>query len=99
MSARLAVRVQPGASRTGLAGRAGDGTLKVKVTEPPEGGRANRAVEAVIAETLGVPRRQVTVVRGATARTKWIEIAGLTAADIEARVVRALAANEEHDVE
>jgi len=97
VNVRLAVRVQPGAKQAGLAGRADDGTLKVRVTAPPEGGRANRAVEELIADTLGVARRQVTVVRGTTARTKWIEIAGLTAADVEARVNRALRSNEEHD--
>jgi uncharacterized protein (TIGR00251 family) len=97
VNVRLTVRVQPGAKQAGLAGRTDDGTLKVRVTAPPEGGRANRAVEELMADTLGVARRQVTVVRGTTARTKWIEIAGLTAADVEARVNRALHSNEEHD--
>ena len=94
MTARLAVRVQPGARSAGLAGRAADGALRLRVTEKPEGGRANRAVEELVADSLGVAKSRVTVVRGTTARTKWIEIAGLSAADVETRVQRALAANE-----
>ena len=45
MSVRLRVRVHPGARRPGLVGRLADGSVKLAVAEPPEGGRANRAVE------------------------------------------------------
>src|SRR5689334_25378665 len=41
---RISVRVQPGARRTALLGRLADGTWKLAVTAPPEGGRANDAV-------------------------------------------------------
>jgi uncharacterized protein len=92
MTARLAVRVHPGASVAGLTGRLADGTLKLAVREAAEGGRANRAVEALLAALLGLPRARVTVVRGAASRAKVIEIAGLDRADAERRLARALAA-------
>jgi uncharacterized protein YggU (UPF0235/DUF167 family) len=91
MAVRLQVRVHPGAQRPGLVGRLADGSLKLAVAEAPEGGRANRAVEALVAGLLALRRAQVTVVGGATARLKQVEIEGLDAKEIERRLVGALA--------
>ncbi len=90
MNARLAVRVHPGARRAGVAGWMDDGTLKVAVTAPPADGRANRAVVELVADMVGVPRRQVTIARGAASRTKWLEIEGLEEAEVRRRVDAAL---------
>ena len=87
---RLAIRVQPGARREGIAGRMADGTLKVAVAAPPEGGRANEAVVELLAGTLGIRTRQVRVVRGAASRAKTIVIEGLESAEVEARLAAAL---------
>jgi len=89
--ARLRVRVHPGARRPGLAGRLADGSIKLAVAEPAEAGRANRAVESLLAGLLGVERSRVRVVAGAGSRLKQIEIDGLAPAEIERRVVAALA--------
>lgn len=83
---RLAIRVQPGARRTGLAGRLSDGTLKVAVTAPPEDGRANAALVEWLAEALGLRPRQVRVVRGAASRSKTIEIEGLDEDEVSKRL-------------
>jgi uncharacterized protein (TIGR00251 family) len=83
---RIELRVQPGARDRGLAGWRADGALKVKVTEPPEDGRANRAVVELLAERLGVRAAAVTVVRGASSRTKTIEVTGLTSGEVRARL-------------
>ncbi|MFI5372488.1 MAG: DUF167 domain-containing protein [Candidatus Eisenbacteria bacterium] len=88
--ARLVVRVQPGARGDGLVGRLADGTLKLRVTAPPEGGRANRAVETLLAAVLGVRLAQVRVTRGAGSRAKTIEIDGLDDAAVAARIETAL---------
>jgi uncharacterized protein YggU (UPF0235/DUF167 family) len=53
------------------------------VNEPPEDGRANRAVCAVVAEVLGVPLSAVTVMQGQTSRDKILHIAGDTSFLIE----------------
>ncbi|TMQ70477.1 MAG: DUF167 domain-containing protein [Candidatus Eisenbacteria bacterium] len=90
MSARLRVRVQPGARRAGLVGRAADGALAVKVREPARAGKANEAVTALLAEELGLPRRAVEVVRGLASRDKLVEVRGLAEAALEARVREAL---------
>jgi uncharacterized protein (TIGR00251 family) len=63
------VWVVPGASQTKLAGWY-DGALRVRVAAPPEGGRANRALLALLRETTGV--RRARVVAGATARRKVV---------------------------
>ena len=90
MKVRLAVRVRPGAAREGLAGRLGDGTLRLAVTAPPEGGRANQAVETLLAGVLGLPRARVTVVRGAASRAKVVEVDGLDQGEVERRIDDAL---------
>lgn len=90
MSVRLAVRVQPGAKRAGVKGRAADGTLQLAVTAPPEDGRANRTMVKLLCEVLDLKPRQVRLVRGAAARTKWLEIEGVSAAELERRVAEAV---------
>nr|WP_246319415.1 DUF167 domain-containing protein [Nocardioides kongjuensis] len=72
----LAVRVQPGASRTGVAGAAGvDGAeLKIRLASPPVDGRANDELVRWLAKELGVPRSAVSLVRGATSRSKVVRV-------------------------
>jgi len=73
---RFPVRVQPRASRTEVAGTQ-QGALKVRLQAPPVDGAANEALVDFLAESLGVPRRQVRIVSGATARTKVVEVTGV----------------------
>lgn len=51
-----------------------DGRLKVKVTVPPEDGRANAAVVAIIAKHFHVPKQSVRILHGSTGRSKLLEI-------------------------
>jgi uncharacterized protein (TIGR00251 family) len=87
-STRLRVRVSPGARRGGVAGRVGE-AWKLRVTAPAEGGRANEAVVRLLAETVDVPRRQVALVSGHTAREKVVELEGVDAAEVERRLAGA----------
>jgi len=86
------VHVQPGAGRTAVSGRHGD-ALKVKVGAPPQGGRANDAVVALLAEVLGVAASAVTIVGGATSRSKRLKVSGVAPADVERRLELALTGN------
>jgi len=72
-SGRLKIRVTPGASRDEV--RIVDGAVQLRVAAPPSDGAANVAVLALLAAALRVPRRDLTLLRGATARIKWIGIA------------------------
>lgn len=74
---RLAVRVRPGASRTRVGGRYGEGDdarLVVAVSARAVDGRATRAVLEAVADAFGLRPRQVTLVSGATARDKLLEL-------------------------
>lgn len=84
---QLAVKVVPGASRDGIAGWLGD-ALKVRVAAPPESGKANAAVERIIAEALGVTAQSVRIVAGATSARKSIEITGLSLDEVRSRLAR-----------
>lgn len=72
----LSVRVIPRASRSTMAGER-DGRLLVRLSAPPVDGAANAALVEFLAEVLGVPRRSLTIVSGATAREKRVAVAGL----------------------
>ena len=82
---RLRLRVSPGAARTELAGRHGDG-WKVRVSAAPEKGRANDAVLDLLATQLGVARAQVELVSGHGSRDKLGELRGLPRAEAERRL-------------
>lgn len=82
-TARIAIHVTPKSNRNEIAGWRG-GELSVRVTSPPEGGKANAAVCKVVAKALGVPKSAVHVVRGDVSRHKQIEVSGATDALINA---------------
>lgn len=69
----IRVKAVPGASRDGIAGTLGD-RLKVRVSAPTEGGRANRAVCAVIARALGVKKKQVSIETGRASPQKTVRV-------------------------
>jgi uncharacterized protein len=87
-STRLRVRVSPGARRHGVAGRAGE-IWKLRVTAPADRGQANAAVLRLLAETLDLPRRAVSLVSGHGARDKVVELDGVDPAEAERRLERA----------
>lgn len=74
----LAVSVVPNAKRTGADGLH-DGALRVRLASPPVDGKANETLVAWLAGELGVPRRQVRLLRGQTARRKWLALKADTA--------------------
>jgi uncharacterized protein (TIGR00251 family) len=77
MTARITVRATPRSGRDSIEAGAG-GVFVVRVTAPPDEGKANAAVCRVVANALGVSKSAVSVVRGHTARTKTLEIDGIT---------------------
>ena len=70
----LALHVQPGATRTEVAGQHGT-ALKIRLAAPPVDGKANAALLAFLADAFGVPLRAVTLVRGESSRQKTVRIA------------------------
>lgn len=72
---RVTIRVRPGAGRTAVGG-SHDGALVVRVAARAVEGQATEAALAAVAEAFGVRRREVTLVTGATSRTKVVDVAG-----------------------
>ncbi|EFK96725.1 Conserved hypothetical protein [sediment metagenome] len=77
----IKVKVVPRSSRTGITGKDND-VYRVKLTAPPVEGRANNALIALLAEKLGVPKRDVEIVSGERGRLKTVRIRGLTPGDL-----------------
>jgi uncharacterized protein len=70
----VSVRVKPGSRKGPLVEVGADGELTIYVPERAVDGKANEAVTRLLAEHLGVPRSQVSLVAGATARIKRFRI-------------------------
>jgi uncharacterized protein len=88
VATRLTLRVSPGARTSAVVGRHGD-AWKVRVAAQPERGRANEAVVALLAATLGVPARTISVVSGHGARDKLVELTGIAPEETERRLAAA----------
>jgi len=74
--ARINVKVIPKSSRSEVVGFE-NGILKVKLTAPPEGGKANKQLIDVLAKYFKVPKRAIIILKGETSRQKVVEIEGL----------------------
>ena len=85
MSCTLELKVIPNAPRNEIAGWLGT-ALKVKVHAPALEGRANDELLEFLAEALGLPRRNVTLLRGDKSRQKVVRITGLDAGVVRARL-------------
>jgi uncharacterized protein (TIGR00251 family) len=85
---RIAIKAVPGARRSWIAGVLGD-RLKVRISAPPEEGRANDGICRTIASALGVRVAQVRVVAGHARAEKIVEIEGSTPDAVRALFERA----------
>jgi uncharacterized protein (TIGR00251 family) len=88
----LAVRAQPGAKKTAIAGVYGesaDAQLKIAVHAPPVEGRANVALIEFLAELFGVPRSKVDLVSGELSRSKVFLLRGISLAQAQSKLSRA----------
>ena len=81
---RVEIRVTPGARHDAVLGWQDD-VLRVRVRARAQGGQANDAVCRLLAQTLGVPPRAISIRRGATSRQKSVNVDGLNEADLRKR--------------
>ncbi len=75
------VKAVPGASSNEIAGVVGD-RLKIRISAPPEGGKANRAICKLLASSLGVKANQISIERGETSPAKIVRISGAVLGDV-----------------
>lgn len=85
----LPVLAHPGAKRNAVVGERA-GALRVAVSSPPEKGKANAAIQAVLAEGLGCKSSQVRLVGGATSRQKRFVIQGMAVEVVRERLLELL---------
>jgi uncharacterized protein (TIGR00251 family) len=85
----LNIRVIPRAKRSGVAGMRGDAWL-VRLQAPPVDGAANKELIALLAATLAIPKRAVTILAGETFRQKRVRVTGIDAAVARERMNRVL---------
>ena len=75
------VKAVPGASRDETAGVVGD-RLKIRISAPPEGGKANKAICKLLGSSLGVKANQISIERGETSPAKIVRISGAVLGDV-----------------
>lgn len=83
---RIPVTVQPKSRVNEIRASRAGGTVRIRVTAPPEDGRANRAVVDLLRERLDLPRSAIRIVGGPASRKKWIEIDGVEEAELWRRL-------------
>lgn len=81
---KVNIKAVPGARRDEVVGWLGD-RLKIRISAPPEDGRANLAIRELLARELGVRPADVAITAGLTRPEKTVEISGITDASIWAR--------------
>ena len=75
--ALIRVKVIPRSSRTEIAGKEKD-IYRVKITDPPVEGKANKALIALLAEKLGIAKRDIEITAGKTSRMKTVRVQGMS---------------------
>lgn len=75
--ALIRVKVIPRSSRTEIAGKEKD-LYRVKITDPPVEGKANKALIALLAEKLGIAKRDIEITAGKTSRMKTVRVQGMS---------------------
>ena len=81
----IRVRAQPKASRNEVV-EYRDDVLRVRVTAPPEDGKANAAVIVLLAESLGIARSRVKLTRGHASRDKLVEVESMDGVELRRRL-------------
>jgi len=82
-SIRIDIKIVPGASQNSIVGWLGD-ALKVRISAPPEKGKANKALILQLASELGIATESIKIVAGLSSQRKTVEIAGVTQEQFDA---------------
>lgn len=87
---RFEVHARPRAKKSKVVGERGD-AVEIALAAPPVEGAANEELVRFVGKVLGLPKRDVVLVRGDTSREKLVAVRGLSVADVEARLRAAFA--------
>ncbi len=84
--AALTVRVTPRARKSEVGGILEDGTIRIRIQEPPVEGKANRALVVFLSKILGVRKNQIEIVAGEKGLDKIVAVEAMTAEEVEKRL-------------
>ena len=84
--AALTVRVTPRARKSEFAGVLEDGTVRIRVQEPPVEDKANRALVKFLSKVLGVRKNRIEIVAGQKGLDKIVAVEAMTAEEVENRI-------------
>lgn len=93
--AALNIRVTPRARKTEIGELMADGTLRIRIQEPPVEGKANKALVAFLAEVFGVSKSRVQIVAGQRGLDKIVSILDVPAKQVQAKIEALLDAADE----
>lgn len=96
MGSAITVRVTPKASRNEISEILDDGTVKVRLTAPPDEGKTNQALVKFIAEVLGVNASQIEIVAGMAGKDKLVTITNLSKETTQDRILKFFSGQSEH---
>jgi uncharacterized protein (TIGR00251 family) len=82
---RFEVHAKPRAKKSRVVGERGD-SVEIALAAPPVDGAANAELVRFVGEVLGVPKRDVELVRGEMSREKLVAVKGLSLTDVETRL-------------
>ncbi|MCD6356606.1 MAG: DUF167 domain-containing protein [Anaerolineaceae bacterium] len=78
MGVKITVKIIPNSRRDKICGYINSGILKIKIIRKPIGGQANKYLIKLLSEQLGIPKRNVSIIKGERSRIKIIELNGIT---------------------
>lgn len=81
--AAIAVRIIPRARKNEISTIMQDGAIKIKLTAPPVGGKANEALIGFLSELFNIPQSRFEIVMGSTNRNKLVAIEGIDAESLQ----------------
>ncbi len=87
----ITVRITPRASRNEISEILDDGTIKIRLTAPPNEELTNKALVAFLAQVLSVQQSQVEVVAGSTGIDKLVTITDLDKSEVQERILKNIA--------
>jgi uncharacterized protein (TIGR00251 family) len=85
----LPIRAHAGARRNAIDGEKA-GSLQVSVTQAPEKGKANKAIIALVAKSLGLRKSQIDLISGETSQQKKLLVRDVTVEELSHRVATAI---------
>ena len=77
LKSKLKIKAQPNASKDEIVGFLGE-SLKIRVKAAPESGKANIAIERLLAQTFNLKRKQIRIISGTSSRHKIVELSGIS---------------------